>query len=109
MIGVLRAAATSCRYQTRTGRIRIFLAAIGAFGAVASFSSVRATPLTVSATNGVFLQYFNLSPSILFGEGGEMIRYGAGSVVPNADSGTTGLATTTNLCNGGYYHPYHTV
>ena len=63
--------------------------------AMAGLSSVaQATPLNVT---DVFLQYFNDSSSLLYGSGGEMIRYGSDSVIPNGDAGTTGTATTTNL------------
>ena len=60
-------------------------------------SAAHATPLTA---NDVFLQYFNVSPSLVFGSGGEAIRYGASSVVPNGGAGTTAVATTTNLATG---------
>ena len=72
----------------------------GAVGVIADSSSARAVPLTVSANNGVFLQYIDSSPSIINGPGGQRIRYGAGSVVPNGNMGTTGSAITTNLATG---------
>ena len=77
---------------SRGNVIRVLLIAIGA---VCASSSAHATPLTVS---GVYLQYWNNTPSVLFGAGGEGILYGASTVVPN---NSTGVATTTNLSTGG--------
>ncbi len=96
-----RGLARSRRHRILVGGIRMLLITIGTVG-ISTASG--ATALTVSATNGYFLQYTNNSPSILFGSGGETIRYGAGSVVPNGNAATngvgvatTGIATTTNL------------
>jgi hypothetical protein len=101
MTDISRGTALPRRHHISVGGLRtLLLLAIGVFGVIASFSSAYATALTVSSTNGVFLQYINQSPSIIFGSGGEAIRYGAGSVVPNGDMGTTGFATTTNLATG---------
>jgi hypothetical protein len=86
-----RKAAMAMSTGARRSAILAFLVAIGAVGAS---SSTHATALTVS---GVYLQYWNTSPSVLFGEGGEGILYGAGSVMPN---NSTGVATTTNLSTG---------
>src|SRR5262249_2226496 len=64
---------------------------------VGTSSLARAAPLTVS---DVYLQYINTSPSIIFGSGGEAIRFGSDSVTPNGAMGTTGFATTINLATG---------
>lgn len=97
MRGVLRAAATSWRYHIPVSGIRMLL--LIAIGAVGGSSSAGATALTVS---DVFLHYYNFSPSIIYGSGGETIGYGATSVVPNGAMGTTGIATTTNLDTGNF-------
>jgi hypothetical protein len=68
--------AISYRNHLAVNCTRALLIAMGVAGAS---SSAGATALTVS---DVFLQYFNVSPSILFGSGSERIRYGAGNVVP---------------------------
>ena len=72
---------------------------IGGFivlGAMASVSAPAfAVPLVVSSTNGVFLQYFKVSPSLAFGAGSERIRYGAGNVMPNGDPATNGVEVAT--------------
>ena len=59
--------------------IRMLLIALGAVGVS---SSAYATALTVS---GVYLQYWNTSPSVLFGAGGEGILFR----IP--DSGSHGM------------------
>jgi hypothetical protein len=96
-----RGVARSRRHRILFSAARTLLIAIGVVG-ISTASG--ATALTVSPTNGYFLQYTNNSPSLLFGSGGETIRYGAGSVVPNGNAATngvgvatTGIATTTNL------------
>jgi hypothetical protein len=80
--------------------IIIFPIAISGIGS----SSAQPTALDVS---DVFLQYYNVSPSLLYGLGGEGIRYGSDAVTPNGDVttndvgvATTGTATTTNLYTG---------
>ena len=76
--------AMSREYWNVARGVIILLIAIGAVGVS---SSTRAAALTAT---GEFLQYFNVSDSILFGSGSERIRYGANSVIPNG-SGTGGF------------------
>lgn len=61
-------------------------------------SGANATPLTVTDT---FLQLLRVSANSIGSTPGEKIRFGANSVVPNGDNGTTGLATTnyTGQCS----------
>ena len=75
-------------------------------GVVGLSSLAHGTPLTVPPSS-VFLQFINTSPSIIFGAGGEAIRYGANNVVPNGNAATngvgvatTGIATTINTATG---------
>jgi hypothetical protein len=89
------------RHHIWVSGIPVLLIAIGAVGVS---SSARATTLTVGDP---YLQYLNATPSIIFGSGGQFIRYGANGVVPNGDAATngigvatTGFATTTNLATG---------
>lgn len=101
--------AASSRILGLTGKRRNptlgLISLLAAIGTVGISSAAHAVPLTVSNTNGAYLQYFNLSSSIAFGAGSERIRYGAGSVIPNGSGlggipATTGSATTTNLATG---------
>jgi hypothetical protein len=69
-----------------------------AVGSLVSFSTVvQATTITVTDP---FLQYYNVGPNNLGFTTGESVRFGATSVTPNGDAGTTGTATTTNVSTG---------
>lgn len=61
---------------------------------IVGFTSVgNADPLVV---NNPFLQLYNVGINSDGFTSGELIRFGATSVMPNGDYGTTGYATTTN-------------
>ena len=86
------------------GGVPLFAVLAGGGGAAFNSSPAQATPLTV---DDPYLQFDNISSSLLFGAGGASIRYGASSVTPNGDAAhngvgvaTTGTATTTNLATG---------
>ena len=88
------------RHHIPASGIRVsLLLAIGVLGVIASFSSARATVLTVSDP---FLWYYNVGPNDLDFASGEFIRYGATSVLPNGGAvpPTTGTATTINQDTG---------
>jgi len=59
-------------------------------------ASAPATASTVSIS-GAFLQLYNVGQNSLGFAAGQLIRFGATSVTPNGDNGTTGLAITTRL------------
>ena len=91
------------QHQIPVRRVLTLLIAIGGLG-ISSGADATALTVPVSST---LLQFENLSPSILFGSGGERVRYGANNVVPNGDAATngvgvatTGSATTVNLATG---------
>jgi hypothetical protein len=79
----------------------LLLVAIGIVGELSNSSPAYATALTVSQP---FLYYENSSPSALFGAGGQLIGYGADSVTPNGNGGTTGFATVAGT-NGTITRP----
>ncbi|GGI33444.1 hypothetical protein GCM10010987_74420 [Bradyrhizobium guangdongense] len=63
-----------------------------------TLSQASASSITISDP---FIQWFNVGPNNLGFSSGEIIRYGADSVVPNGVSGgTTGVATTINAATG---------
>lgn len=95
---------TWSRRRLLRGRLRMLLLSALAGEVAVNCAPAKATPLTVSDP---YLQFSNVSSSVLFGPGGEQIRYGASSVTPNGDAATngvgvatTGTATTTNLATG---------
>jgi hypothetical protein len=69
-------------------------------------ASVSLISLTVPAKaavitiNDAFMQYYEVGPNNLNFSSGDFIRYGATSVTPNVEAGTTGTATTTNVTTG---------
>jgi hypothetical protein len=65
--------------------------------ALVTLSPAHAQLLNVSDP---FLQWYNVGPNDLSFGSGELIRYGASSVTPNGFTGTTGVASTTNLSTG---------
>jgi hypothetical protein len=73
-------------------RVSICAAAFAMFG-----SAVQAAPVQVSDP---FVELVNSTPNTIGAGAGEFVRYGAGSVVPNGNNGTTGFATTTDLFSG---------
>ena len=80
------------------GTLQIALAlAAGLAGGILGLPPACATPLTVTDP---FLQWYNVGPNNLHFAAGQLVRYGATSVTPNGDGGTTGTATTTNVATG---------
>jgi len=63
-------------------------------GALLAGQPARAASVSIS---GPFLQLYNVGTNSLGFAAGELIRFGATSVTPNGDNGTTGLAITRRL------------
>lgn len=73
-----------------------------AMGLIGLSPSAQAAVASTIVITDPYLQYYNVGPNNLSFTTGELIRYGATSVVPNGvTGGTTGVATTTNLTTGG--------
>src|SRR5204862_4354918 len=72
---------------------------VGLLSAVVGLFSLHcaATPISVGDP---YLQLYNVAVNSDGFASGQLIRFGAGSVVPNGANGTTGFATTTNLSTG---------
>ena len=59
--------------------------------------TVHATPVNVTSP---FFNLENAGVSSVFGAGGQSMRIGASTVVPNGSNGTTAIGTTTDLVTG---------
>ncbi|MEO7338815.1 MAG: PEP-CTERM sorting domain-containing protein [Caldimonas sp.] len=77
----------------RTCRLKACTLAILALGA----SAAGAIPVTISTP---YLNLENRAVNSLGFSSGQFLRFGANSVVPNGNAGTTGLGTTTDLVTG---------
>jgi PEP-CTERM motif len=79
------------------------LSRIGTLSLLIGFAGSPHANAVLLTASDFYLQYINNSPSVIFGAGGQQIRFGAAKVLPNGDAmnngvgvATTGTATTIN-------------